>query len=198
MQKKNIALISFFLAPVVLIALVVGVTIVSGLLHPRSDGLDEERESLGKKLNVPEHYRMSVMKVMESEAPLKPGEIVGRYNGNTETAPTSTEFSLNSKNVLVGHYSSTWEGSTYEGMLDHPLIGSDHDIAFIWHDKFGSGPVHFVFNDADNAFWGDWKTITVAKNLPLPYRLTQWLAPENEQHWTGVKGKASAETNVEF
>ena len=138
--------------------------------HRESDGLDEERESLGKKLNVPEHYRMSVMKVMESEAPLKPGEIVGRYNGNTETAPTSTEFSLNSKNVLVGHYSSTWEGSTYEGMLDHPLIGSDHDIAFIWHDKFGSGPVHFVFNDADNAFWGDWKTITVAKNLPLPYR----------------------------
>ncbi len=198
MQKKNIALTSFFLAPVVLIALVVGVTIVLGFVNQGSEGIDEEREYLGKKLIVPEQYRISVMKVMQTEGALKPSEIVGRYSGRTEAAPTSTELSLNSENVLVGHYSSTSEGSIYEGSLDHPLIGANHDIAFIWHDKFGSGPVHIVFNDANNAFWGDWKASVVAKDLPMPNRLIQWLGPQNGQHWTGAKGTASVETDEEL
>jgi len=80
----------------------------------------------------------------------------GTFRGDCEgSGEIATEIHSNSDGVPYGTYSQ----SGYTGTLDTGTVTGDHTLSFIWHDKYGHGPVTFVFNYDNNSFVGTWAGI---------------------------------------
>jgi hypothetical protein len=190
MKKSTLVLTMLFLSPTVLIAIVVGATWALGQFCSGDEYQDEEQELLKHEISPPRHAEEVAGKDTDAKGPLKVDQIFGRYEGRADKECVQTEFFRNASGELGGRYSSSQDGAAYQGQLDHAILGKEHDVAFIWHDRYGAGPVHFLFNSDGSAFCGEWKTVP-PRSMPVYYRISTWMIERyTVNSWSGKRSNS--------
>ncbi len=88
-------------------------------------------------------------------------DIAGTYYGTLFASgyymPVVTTFFFED-DVLHGEYVMNEEGTMTQGELINITFGEDYLITCMWTDKYGSGPVFFVFTDNCAGFEGYWSS----------------------------------------
>lgn len=87
---------------------------------------------------------------------------VGTYSGTivvypkTNGNPVQTKLWRNDKGLIVGSYSSEFQGQKYEGTLKLKKASTKPSAQFAWEDKYGSGDLKVKFSDDLSSFDGEY------------------------------------------
>jgi hypothetical protein len=79
-------------------------------------------------------------------------KIAGRYYGMCSGQPMVTRFWLDENNNWSGNYVTQADLHSYSGTIDGITLSGENDISAKWHDKFGVGSAHFVFQKDGRSF----------------------------------------------
>ncbi len=93
-------------------------------------------------------------------------DVLGDYRGpvlnNGRIEQVWTDFELDAAGHLTGHYHVD-DPDPFDGALTDFHADGEYSGSFTWHDRYGAGTVHIVFDPDHGRFTGRWGT-----DNPLP------------------------------